>query len=118
MSRFRELRRAHERAEWDEQSGIPTEPHTPEEQRLLQEVAEDGVFASPGHAREWGEPGPYIIADFTSPCVHGDVIWKGDTIRADGDGEWEHRECAQEGGPVFMDRPEPEYYGDEPEWTI
>lgn len=106
MSESRDLRTAFERLEWDEQSRIPTEPHTEEEIKALQEVAED-PFSSPGQIREWGEPGPYIVADFVSPCAHGDVIWSGDTIRADGHGEWEHKECAQEGGPMFMDRPEP-----------
>lgn len=124
MSEIRDLRTAFEREEWEEQSRIPTEPLTEEERCALRDMAEDSLFASPGPAREWGEPGPYIIADFVSPCAHGDVIWSGDTIRADGHGEWEHRECAQEGGPMFMDRPEPVdadefgYYGDDPEWTI
>jgi hypothetical protein len=39
-------------------------------------------------------PGPWITAGFDGPCSHGDTIVDGDMIRADGDGGWEHRECA------------------------
>lgn len=78
-------------------------------------------FATPGSIIDHGEPGPYVIAEFISPCVHGDVIWSGDTIRADGTGEWEHRECAEEGGPMFDDRGDIGDYDEDdctPEWTL
>lgn len=107
----REERLAHERleSEWVRE----------DEWRAMQ--GERDPFSTPGDIREYGEPGPYVIADFISPCVHGDVIWKGDTIRADGTGEWEHRECADEGGPMFLERGDINEYDEDdctPEWTI
>lgn len=40
-----------------------------------------------------GVPGPWFLAGFGSPCSQGDWIVDGDTIRADGDGGWEHQTC-------------------------
>lgn len=119
----REERLAHDRLEWDEWHRVtPPAEMPPEMEKIWEENAMAGnVFAEPGDIREYGEPGPYVEADFISPCVHGDVIWKGDTIRADGTGEWEHKECAQEGGPMFMERGDITDYDEDdctPEWTI
>lgn len=52
------------------------------------------------------EPGDYVISGFIAPCVHGDVIWKGDTIRRVpvNSGEFEHKECAEYGAAVFGER--------------
>lgn len=49
------------------------------------------------------EPGDYVISDFIAPCVHGDVIWKGDTVRrvTVNSDEFEHRECVEQGAAVF-----------------
>lgn len=49
------------------------------------------------------EPGDYVVSDFIAPCVHGDVIWKGDTIRpvTENAGEFEHKACAEHGAAVF-----------------
>jgi len=57
---------------------------------LFEGVAVAEVPESP----ENSEPGPWIIAGFDSPCAFGDMIAEGDTIRADGDGGWEHASCA------------------------
>lgn len=43
-------------------------------------------------------PGPWFVAGFYSPCAHGDTIMPEDTIRATGDGEYEHRDCAEPEG--------------------
>lgn len=41
-----------------------------------------------------GEPGPWVIADFDSPCSREcQGITAGEEIRADGTGEWECRDC-------------------------
>lgn len=42
---------------------------------------------------EPGVPGPWFLAGFGSPCSQGDWIVDGETIRADGDGGWQHQTC-------------------------
>jgi hypothetical protein len=49
----------------------------------------------PGFVGAFGEPGPWITAGFVSECAYGDTIDPGDTIRADGDGGWEHSDCVE-----------------------
>lgn len=39
--------------------------------------------------------GLWFLAAFRSDCSWGDAIEEGDEIRADGEGGWEHRECAE-----------------------
>lgn len=55
---------------------------------------DDPMFA--GLAEPEHMPGPYVEASFDGECSRclGDIL-AGDEIRADGDGEWEHRYCAE-----------------------
>jgi hypothetical protein len=59
-------------------------------------VIADPVFAGVTEPAECtGEPGPWVTAGFVSECSYGDMIDEGDTIRADGDGGWEHSTCVE-----------------------
>lgn len=73
------------------------------------------VFSDPSIVNQ-NEPGNWFIAGYISGCEYGDQIQEDDTIRADGFGGWEHRECVESGQAMFLDRPEDEMTT--PEWTI
>jgi hypothetical protein len=56
--------------------------------------------------------GPWFSAAYPGDCSWGDRIEEGDEIRADGEGEYEHRECAELHGVGLEDDPS------EPDVTI
>ena len=50
-----------------------------------------------GELQDTADKGPWIEATFTggeASCCGG-RIYEGDTIRADGEGEWEHKSCQE-----------------------
>jgi len=57
----------------------------------MQDVS-DALFNQPD---ESNAPGPWFTAVLRGPCIHGDSIIEGDTIRATRYGKYEHRECAE-----------------------
>lgn len=114
----REERTAYEMTTWDEWSQVvPPHEMEPEQERVWKQAVMDGasVFSQPGPV-DLNEPGNWFLAGYDSPCEYGDQIQEDDTIRADGFGGWEHKECAEAGEAMFLDRPE--HATDEPEWTI
>jgi len=111
-------RRATEREDWIEWSNVSSITDTdPETEEIWRQAVQDGasVFGNPDPI-DHNEPGNWFLAGYDSPCEYGDQIQDGDTIRADGFGGWEHRDCVESGQPMYEGRPEHETT--EPEWTI
>lgn len=52
--------------------------------------------------------GPWFLASYPGECSWGDEIEEGEEIRADGDGGWEHRDCAEIHGCGTEDEPSDE----------
>lgn len=69
---------------------------------LVREIMKDAdtvgdPFIDPDARAEDDGPGPWFMAGFDGECSRGcGGISEGDTIRADGDGGWECRDCVDE----------------------
>jgi hypothetical protein len=87
-----------------------TRPLTDNERAFLMEDDTDDT-------RREDEPGDWVVADFDGECSRNVLcyIFPGDTIRADGDGGWECRECVDSDG-VCMRGEEP-IGSNVPRWT-